>query len=356
MHRVVHIITRFVKGGADFNTLHTLEGISKDYVCYLMTGRTYDEELIEKVKKFNVEVFHTSLTHYNPITAIIAFFQMVFLLKKTRPQIVHTHSTEAGIVGRWAAWLAGVSIIIHTNHGVSFNRNFFAKKFLVFLEKITAKITTKIISNANIITWQFLKQKIGKQEQYLTIYSGIDFDEVKKAKPAAEILKIKKIKVLCASRLVRGKGLEEFIEAAKTIKKESEEFEFFLAGEGELRNELEKKSKGSVAFLGHRADLLSVMKACDLFVLPSHREGTPRVITEALACGIPVIATNIDGIPEQVTEGVTGFLFNPGDFGKLKKLILEKKWKNLKPSISKEFDKKIMVEKIGKLYLECLKS
>lgn len=355
MHKVVHIITRFVKGGADFNTLHTLEGISKDYSCFLITGKTYDEKLIERVKKFNVQVFHTKLTHYNPITAVIALFQIFFLLKKINPQIVHTHSTEAGIVGRWAAWLARVPIIIHTNHGVPFNRNFFAKKFIVLLEKITANITTKIISNANIISEQFLQQKIGKPEQYTTIYSGIDFEEVEKAKPDEELSKIKKIKVLCASRLVKGKGLEEFVKVAKLIKKENDDFEFFIAGEGELRKKLEKNAEGNVKFLGHRDDLLSVMKACDLFILPSHREGTPRVITEALACGLPVIATNVDGIPEQVKEGITGFLFNPKNFDKLKSLILEKKWKNLKPAISKEFNKKIMVERISKLYSECLK-
>ncbi len=355
MYSVVHIITRFVKGGADFNTLHTLEGISKDYSCYLITGKTYDQELVERLEKANVSVLHTALTHYNPITAITALFQIFFLLKKIKPKIVHTHSTEAGIVGRWAAWLARVPIIIHTNHGVPFNRNFFAKKFLILLEKLTAKITTRIISNANIITQQFLSQGIGKPEQYITVYSGIDFEEVEKAKPDEELSKIKKIKVLCASRLVKGKGLEEFVNVAKMIKEKSKEFEFFLAGEGELRKELEKNSEGNVTFLGHRDDLLSVMKSCDLFVLPSHREGTPRVITEALACGLPVIATNVDGIPEQVKEGITGFLFNLGDFDNLKNLILEKKWKNLKPSVSKEFDKKVMVEKISKLYSACLK-
>lgn len=356
MCKVVHIITRFIKGGADFNTLYTVEELSKKYKTYLITGKEYDALLVNRVRKKNVNWLKCWLKHYNIITYFISILKIYLLLKKINPKIVHTHSTEAGIIGRWAAWFAKTPIIIHTNHGVPFNRGWFLRKVLILLERITAKITTKIISNANIISKQFLNEKIGVKKQYITIYSGVNLEKIKKTKPNLLIKKRRKIKVLCATRLVKGKGLEDFIKVARLIKSISKDFEFYIAGDGPLKKKLINKAKNDVIFLGYQKDLPSIMKACTLFVLPSYREGTPRVITEALLCGLPVIATRIDGIQEQIIDEKNGFLFKPGDIEELKELIISKKWKKLKPRVFQNFDKKKMVSEIVKLYQFCLKN
>ncbi|PIN81144.1 hypothetical protein COV11_02615, partial [Candidatus Woesearchaeota archaeon CG10_big_fil_rev_8_21_14_0_10_30_7] len=237
-----------------------------------------------------------------------------------------------------------------TNHGVPFNRNFFARKLLIFFEKITAKITTKIISNANIITEKFLEEKIGTPDKYVTIYSGVDLDKIKNSNSDLVIKRRKKIKVLCASRLVEGKGLEDFIELAKRVNQQSKSFEFYLAGDGPLRTKLVKLAKENVIFLGHCENLPSIMKSCTLFILPSYREGTPRVITEALACGLPVIATNIDGIPEQIMNEKNGILFSPGDVDFLEKLVVGENWRQIKPSLNPKFGKKCMISELRAIY------
>lgn len=366
--KVFHFITRFVKGGADDNTLITVSELDKNkYDVCLGFGIEHDKEMVETANKNNVNTFSFPLKHNSPFSNLNVLFKLYFFFKKNNFDIVHTHSTEAGITGRFAAYLAGVPIIIHTNHSIPFHqKNNLLNGFVVFCEKNVAKFTSKYISNANIITDSFLSKDIGKKEQFLTIYSGIDLSKFEKAKKSAVLKNHKnKFKILTVSRIVEDKGLEDIIFVAENLIKNQKvkDILFIIIGEGPLKpflkNEIEKRNlQNYFLFLGKRSDVSEIMKACDIFLTCSYREGTPRVITEALACNLPVVASNIDGIPEQITNNKSGILVSPGNINQISEsILLLKNDLKLRKTLSlngkknlSSFSKEVMVEKIDELY------
>jgi glycosyltransferase involved in cell wall biosynthesis len=231
--------------------------------------------------------------------------------------IVHTHSTEAGIIGRFAAALVDAPAVVHTVHGVPFtsDRPPTLNRFVLSCERRAATVTDRLITNADAITTAYLGRNIGRREQYRTVYSGIDINRFRDAEPATDI-DGSGVRVLCVARLVEGKGIEDLLAAVNRT--DDQTLSVYLVGDGPHRSEIEREIprrdlSQRVHVLGYRDDIPELMAACDLFVLPSYREGTPRVITEAMASGLPVIATDIAGIPEQIEEGTNGFLIQPGN-------------------------------------------
>lgn len=317
--KVFHLITRFLQGGAEAKTLSELAGLRHKYAFTLGYGASFSSQQLEKVARLRIPTKRFGLLrHYNLAALALSCVQIYRYLKTNRFDIVHTHSTEAGIVGRLAARLAGVPVIVHTLHGIPFTeqRNPLLRNALLFMERQAASWTTCLIDNAQPIREAFLGAGIGRPEQYATIHSGIDLKHFAEAKPRTLDLPGVAFKVLMAGRLVPGKGFVELLQAAERLVEHNPNLSFLIAGDGPLRPKLEReiKRKGLsrvVHLLGHQTGLAGIMKAVDAFVLPSYREGTPRVISEAMAAGLPVIATRVDGIPEQVEDGTNGYLIEP---------------------------------------------
>jgi len=328
--KVLHIITRLLRGGAEEKTLNVIYALKDKYDFYLSYGAGFEEAQARKLRDNGIKTRKFSLLrHYDPFSIFFSVFQMYRYIKKYRFQIVHTHSTEAGVAGRIAAYLAGAPIIIHTIHGTPFTkgRNPLLRGFLLLWERAMAKVTTKFESNADVITEQFLGKGVGKEDQYITIYSGVDVEKIKDARPVDLNIPSDHFKVLMAGRLAKGKGFEELIQAAKKVTKREEKISFLIAGEGSLEWKIKKSIRDNgledhFLLLGYRDDLHRVMKAADLFVLPSHAEGTPRAITEAMAAGLPVIATRVGGIPEQIEDGKNGLLIESKNPDQLAAAIL----------------------------------
>lgn len=317
--KVLHIISRLLRGGAEEKTLNTIYGLKDKYDFYLGYGAEFEEAQVKKLRDNGIKTKRFSLLrHYDPFSIFFSVFQMYRYIKEHRFQIVHTHSTEAGVAGRIAAYLARTPIVIHTIHGVPFieNRNRLLRDFLLLWERVMAKATTKFESNADIITKKFLEKGVGKKDQYVTVYSGVDIEKFNGAKPLDLGSPADHFKALMAGRLAKGKGFEELIQAAKKVLEQNKQVSFVIAGEGELEKSIKRTIHDNglqdhFLLLGYRDDLCRVMKSVDLFVLPSHAEGTPRVITEAMAAGLPIIATNVGGIPEQVEDRKNGLLIEP---------------------------------------------
>jgi glycosyltransferase involved in cell wall biosynthesis len=245
----------------------------------------------------------------NPFYDSISLFKLYFFFRKNKFDIVHTHSTQAGIYGRIAAWLAGVPIIIHTIHGSPFSetRNFLINHSTLILEKFCAKISTKIISNADILTQEYTVRGIGTKKKYITIYSGIDLKKFENPIPIQKIRNASNFNIALISRVTEGKGHIEAYQAMKLL--DNEGIHLFIVGDGDMYEEYKKLYKNkNITYLGYRNDIANIIASCDLIILPSYREGTPRSITEAMASGKPVIATNIAGIPEQIIDGKNGIL------------------------------------------------
>ena len=316
--RVFHLITRLIKGGAEAKTLATVRGLKGDYEFTVGYGAEYDTEPLERLDSWGVETKRFPLMrHYNPVTTVPAVVSLARYLRREEFNIVHTHSTEAGIIGRFAAALAGVPNVVHTVHGVPFtdDRNDVLNRFVLACERQAAKYTDRIATNADVIADEYLELGIGTPEQYTTVYSGVDLDAFRDASPATD-LPGERPRVVMVGRLAEGKGHDVLLDAVDAM--DDWEGSVCIVGDGPLYDSLdasiEERGLSEQVFLtGYRDDVPRILAASDVLVLPSFREGTPRVITEAMASGLPVVATDIAGIPEQVEDGESGFLIPTGD-------------------------------------------
>lgn len=330
---VVHIITKMELGGAQQNTLFTVSNLDvQKYETFLLAGEA--GELIDEARRFeNFFVIKDMVREIRPFKDIKAFFQIVKILKKIKRQlpksssiIVHTHSSKAGILGRWAAKAAGVKVRIHSVHGFPFNdfQPFFKKYIYIILEKITSIITSHFIAVSSSNIDEGIKYKIFKRYKATLIRSGIDISRFKNPETGKEETRtylgipLDAPVVLMVSCLKPQKAPIDFVKACFIIKEKIKNVSFLLAGDGVLRPELENEIKkqgleGTFHLLGWRRDIPNLINASDVLVLTSLWEGLPRVIPQAMAASVPVVATKVNGSLEAVKEGVNGFLLNPGD-------------------------------------------
>ncbi|NQT81153.1 MAG: glycosyltransferase family 4 protein [Candidatus Aminicenantes bacterium] len=316
------------------------------------------------------------LRRINVIKDLKAFFDIWRIIKKYNPLIVHTHSSKAGLLGRLAAKLARVPIIIHTPHGHVFFGYFgsFKTKIFIILERFVSRITDKIVALTNEEKKDYIKFRIANEDKFDVIYSGIELNKFKEL-PFNENQNFKRelgipenyLVVGTVGRLVPVKGPEFLIEAAKYIISKYPEVFFIFTGDGPLEQNLERQAfksgiKDNIIFLGWRNDIAGIISVYDIFALPSLNEGMGRVLVEAMALGKPIVASNVGGIPDLVTHGKNGFLVPPKNPEKLAKYIQiligdkekRKKMGQAGKEMVKNFSKEKMVEKIANLYEELL--
>lgn len=313
MTRVLHLITRYLDGGAETTTQNTIDALieaESPYDVRLGTGAEYDSK---RLRELDVEIaVFRSIRHYNPITAVIAVISVAWYLRREDIDVIHTHSTEAGIIGRLAGYLGNTPVVIHEIHGdpITADRNPVLNRVLLAIERHTAPLADRLIVKSKRIRDTFLKRGIGRQSQYELIYHGVD---IERFHTETDELDDSSVRLLFVGRLAKGKGLFDLLDSVERL----EGVQINIVGDGPLRetlaNEVKQRGLESVTLLGYRENIPLFMAHSDVLVLPSYREGTPRVITEAMASGLPVVATDIAGIPEQVVEGETGFLVPPGD-------------------------------------------
>ena len=329
--KIAHIITRLDKGGSAENVLLTCIGLDKnEYDCTLIYGRSQnqDRQLVEEAKRNNVKLIYVPslIRSVNPVKDMQAFIKLFYCMLKGRYDIVHTHTSKAGILGRWAAKLGGVPVIVHSPHGHIFYGYFnsFITRIFILLEKITALITDNIITLTERGRDDHVKLAIGPREKFEVIPSGIEIDRCLNSKTD---IKVKRRElglpedlpiVGSIGRLVPIKGYIYFIEAINLVLKEMQDVHFLLAGKGSEENLLkcrvrEMKIEDKVTFLGWRDDLIDIFNILDVFILSSINEGMGKVVIEAMACGKPVVATMVGGVPEIVIDGETGILASPRD-------------------------------------------
>ena len=290
--KVFHIITLLELGGAQQNTLFTVAHLNRErFEVGLMAGEgaLLDEEA-KKIPNLLLYFLPNLIRSVNPIRDIIALVQMVRILKKEKPFIVHTHSSKAGILGRIAARLAGVPFIIHSIHGFGFNpyQNFFARKLFITLEKWMAHFTHCLIAVTKENIEEGLRLGIGKKEQYTLIRSGVNISKIQEKARKTDSASLRKILgipegakvILTVGPFKIQKNPVAFVQLAKRVLQNIPEAQFLMAGDGELRenvmqeimaNGLEK----NVKLLGWRKDIPQLLAASDLFVLTSLWEGLP---------------------------------------------------------------------------------
>lgn len=327
--KVAHIITRLELGGAQQNTLYCCSHHDpKRFDVILLTGPggLLDAEAKSRSDRYRT-YFLPSLRHpVHPWWDLVAFFRIVLILRKEKVQVVHTHSSKAGILGRWAAWFARVPRILHTVHGWGFHSGqpFLLRWFYQWLERRAAKITDVLITVSRDNRREGLAHGIGREDRYRVIHSGIEPREfVLGAEEAARARRKfgseKRPCVLVLSNFKPQKSPLDVVRVAGILSVRIPNVLVLWAGDGELRPQVEEDLKGrglsgNFELLGWRDDVPQLLAASGALLLTSLYEGLPRVVLQAMAAGKPVVATDVSGTPEAVAPGQTGFLHPPHDW------------------------------------------
>jgi len=380
---VIHIITMLELGGAQENTIFTVSNLDREkFQPSLWSGP--GGILTEEAKKLlgqNFEVVPNLIREISPINdlrALVQLWRMLRLAKKQSkgtPLIIHTHSSKAGILGRIAGFLAGVPIIIHSFHGFGFNdfQPWLVRKAYILAEKIAGLITDSFIFVSRANLQKASQLGIGKPSKYNLIRSGISIDEFK-PRQIDILAKRKELGVgsgklvVMVSNLKPQKNPLDFARVANLVLKKTPDAWFILCGDGELRPELERMIedfgiKDRVKLLGWRRDIPEILWASDLLILTSLWEGLPRVYPQAMASGLAIVGTRVDGGPEAVIDGENGYLLEPGDYQGISQRVIElleddekrKKMGQRGMEMVAEFDIHKMVKDQEQLYQRLLK-
>jgi len=384
--RVLHIITRLILGGAQENTIFTVWGLNKSdcYEVELATGLPIGPEgsLIKEAEKrgIKLKIIHYMRREINFFRDILAFIELYLLIRKGKYTIVHTHSSKAGILGRLAAKIAGVKIVIHSVHGLPFfdYQNRLLNYIYILCERFAALFTDRLISVCEAIVRKAVAAGVAKEDKFRTIYSGIELEhyfnsDVPIAKKQKELNLDPDAPVVGnISRLFSLKGHNYLLEAASQVAELFPETKFLLVGDGILKKKLMRqaedlKIRDNVIFTGlvEREDVPKLISVMDVVVHTSLREGLPRVLPEALAMAKPVIAFEVDGIGEIIKDGINGYLIPPKDSRKLANSIIhllkdKERARRMgeagRAIVDPAFELEVMVKRIGDVYMELIQA
>ena len=324
--KMLHVITRMIRGGADENTLYTVRGLDPTrYTVDLVVGEGSEGEFMAGLDPARVTRLDALVRDPHPVKDLVALVQLAWMIRRNRYQIVHTHTAKAGFLGRLAAALAGTPVIIHTVHGVTFHDHMprWQRAFYLFLERLAGRFTHQFVTVGEDVKARYVEAGIGEARAYETIYSGMPLDEylaagemndLERARLRRELgLEPQHVAVAMAARLEPRKGHTYLFQAVERLASEHPDLRVFILGDGAHRAELEAEVArrgldARVRFLGHRTDLARVFAAVDVSVLTSLWEGLPRVLVQSAAAGRPIVTFDVEGAWEVVREGENGFI------------------------------------------------
>ena len=377
--RIVHVITRLIVGGAQENTLLSCEGQhDRGHDVTLVTGPALGPEgsLMDRARSYGYRVVEVDEMRRSilPVKDFRTYHRLVRLLRDLRPDVVHTHSSKAGIIGRWAADRARCPAIVHTIHGLAFTASTSRMVNSVYkaLERQTAPITDRIVCVADAMREQSLAANIGRPEQYVTVYSGMDTrpflsppvprEQVRQDLGIAE----DDLVVGTIARLFHLKGHDDLLDKAPRLCGEHPRLRFLWVGDGLLRPEFERRigemklrDRFVLTGLVPPARIPELTNAMDVLVHPSRREGLARALPQASLARKPTVTYDVDGNREGVIDGETGFVIPPFDRRKLADAVgILAAEPPLRASMGEagrafalaRFDAKVMVEALEALY------
>jgi len=360
--RVLHVITRLITGGADENTVLTVEGL--DRRCYAVTlaaGPDSEKEMVARLERTPFLTVPCLQRELHPFKDLCAFVQLARILKREKVQLLHTHEAKAGILGRLAAWCTGVPVVVHTLHGITFHRHLPAplRWTYLLLEKLAAKRTDFFICVGEDLKRTYIRNRIGDPSRYAVVRSGFDTKRFQRAardrdRCRAQLrhqLKLSKDVTIVGSvaRLEPRKGVQYLIRAAQKLHVRWPDVHFTVAGQGSYQGELERLVRevglqGHFHFLGFVEHVESYLAGLDIFALSSLWEGLPRALVQAGIVGLPVVTFDVEGAWEVVQDGETGFIVPSKDVDALAERIaflLER------PALANEMGRKAQVGLAG---------
>lgn len=332
--RIAHLITRMILGGAQENTLLTCEDLIHDYGddVLLVTGPPLGPEgsLLERahVSGVPVEIVPALRREIHPLRDSQSYLALKRAIARFKPDVVHTHSGKAGLLGRMAARALGVPAIVHTVHGAPFHdyQSRAARAIFQTCERYAARRCDALVSVADAMTNLMVTADVAPREKFTTVYSGMEVETFLAAGDhraekrrqlgySEEHVVVGKI-----ARLFHLKGHADVIAAAARVVERQPNVRFLLVGDGILRDELQRQIRAAgldnhFQFTGlvPPSEIPALLGAMDIVVHASLREGLARVLPQALIAGKPAVSYDVDGAREVVITGETGILVPPQD-------------------------------------------
>jgi glycosyltransferase involved in cell wall biosynthesis len=314
------------------------------------------------------------------------YFELRRLIRAIKPDVVHTHSSKAGVVGRAAAWDEGGKrgewAVVHTIHGPPFHAYEPAWKNALYkaAERFAARRCHMIAAVADTMTAQFRAAGIGRDEQFVTVRSGMEVDSFVRARPGESRAEVRRelgldedaVVIGTVARLAELKGHDDIIDALGDDLRARENMRLLWVGDGwwtqrltERLLRMDLRSKVVITGMVPPERVPAMIRAMDVVVHPSYREGLPRVVPQGLLCGVPVVAYDVDGTGEVCIDGKTGRLVRAGDLTGLREAV---RWMVDDPARARAtaeagramcremFSAEGMVEALEGLYARVLKS
>ncbi|MCK5214803.1 MAG: glycosyltransferase family 4 protein [Candidatus Omnitrophica bacterium] len=380
--KVAQVITRMDWGGSPDIVRILCQQIDPDlFDNRLIMGNS--THLTMETKRFlhnlNTKVFsiYQLQRNINPFKDLIALIRLYRCFRREKFDIVHTHTAKAGALGRIAARLAGVPKVVHTSHGHNFYGYFgpIGSKIIIFVEKILTAMTDKITALTELERRDFITYKVSPQKKIMVFNSGVEFEKLRNIEidpvnvRASLSVDEDEILISMIGRLEEVKGPEHLIEAAQIVLKKNAKVRFLFVGDGALRQSLETRCNqmginDKVIFTGWRADVPQILSVIDILVLPSINEAVGRILLEAGALGIPVVATYVGGVPEIIKDHETGILVPPESPDEIADAVMtlindpqqrKRMGETAKVWVDDKFSAGRMVSKITGLYNDLLK-
>jgi len=330
--KICHVITRMIVGGAQENTLFTvIDHLKKGHEVVLVTGPSPGPEgkLLAHVDAPDFETMEIPdlVRELSPAHDAKAFLSLRKFFRERRFDVVHTHSSKAGIIGRFAARAAGVPVVVHTIHGQAFTpyEKHWRNALYKTAEFLSAKCSDRIFAVAQAMVDQCVASHIAPVSLYQVVYSGMEIERFLNAQPEPELRKElgipENVPVIGAlARLFPMKGYEYFMPGAIAVAKRIPDVHFLIIGDGILHDDLVAQAKeAGLEERFHFAGLVApsqvqrYLAQIDLLWHLSLREGLPRSVVQVLGCGKPAIGFALDGTPEVVLNGKTGYCTAPED-------------------------------------------
>ena len=315
--KILYLITGLKTGGAEIVLYNLVKNINKKKIETVVVSIIPIAEIGKKIQNSGIRVLSLNAKFkYNPFI----FFKLISILKKEKPQILHSFLFHSILLGRIVGRICKVPIIISSIHS-EYIGGFLRNRLLQITDSLDDVVT--IVSQKASET--MLKSKTASANKLLVIYNGIDlnkfiFQDKKTREEIRKELNLKKDdKVLISiGRLFKAKGYPYLIEAIKILKSKYPDIKLLIIGEGEEKNKLETQTRElnlekNKYFLGRKENVSNCLNASDIFILASLWEGFGLAIVEAMACGLPVITTNVGGIPEIIQDKISGLLVDPKD-------------------------------------------
>jgi len=376
--KIILVVTRIAMDSAGKQAILITDNLNPDrYETILVTGNCETNEVDMSFWADQRNIRHIRIPEMKREIRLhldfIAFLKLWLLIMRERPDVVHTRTAKAGCLGRLAARFAGVPVVIHTFDGHVFG-GYFAKlktTFILTIERILARITDRIVAISNMQKEELMHfLRIKDADKIRTIHIGLDFDELK---PPADGENLRKelglsnndLLVGYVGRLAPIKRVDRLISACVKVAERVPNAKFVIVGDGQLRNECEEMVhlthlERKFFFLGVRQDMEKIYSGVDMVAMSSDNEGTPSVLMEALHYGTPVVSTNVGGIPDVVTNNVSGILTEANGASELADSIVkmledEKMRKRMGESgmqeVRRKFSLENLVENLDNLYI-----